>query len=119
MHILKHANVSIYCIGATPEVIEKATQVIGNQYPNIRIVGHHHGYMSPFEKESVCKDVAQKNPDIILVGMGFPIQEYMIQSLERYCKKGVAIGVGGVFDVLSGAKSLAPSWVRRCQLEWF
>ena len=50
--------------------------------------------------------------------MGFPKQEYFIQTLAQYCHSGVAIGVGGTFEVLSGMKSLAPVWVKVRGWEW-
>ena len=51
--------------------------------------------------------------------MGFPKQEYFIQTLSQYCQHGVAIGVGGVFDILSGHKKRAPKWMRKKGCEWF
>lgn len=62
--------------------------------------------------------LAQSTPDIILVAMGCPKQDDCIRSLSNILTHGVAIGVGGAFDVWSGQTKRAPIWVRRCGLEW-
>ena len=62
--------------------------------------------------------LAQSAPRIILVAMGCPKQDECIRSLSNILTHGVAIGVGGAFDIWSGQKKRAPIWVRRCGLEW-
>ena len=49
--------------------------------------------------------------------MGVPRQEYWIDCLdERHAT--VAMGVGALFDFISGAVPRAPDWMRNARLEW-
>lgn len=117
--LLKKSNVSFYFFGASFDVIDKAVKRCSQQYPNSSIVGFHHGYVDGFQLQAIARDIKEKKPDFILVGMGFPKQEYIIKTCTEYCDKGVFIGVGGVFDVLSGQKKECPKWIANCGLEWF
>ena len=118
MALLKSGKRSFYFVGAAPAVIEKTVKHCQKQYPDARIKGWHHGFFSPFDAPEIVLDIVKKKPDFIFVGLGYPKQEYFLQLLQRHCVSGVGIGVGGVFDVLSGKKRLAPTWVRCLGFEW-
>jgi len=117
LRLLKE-GVSVYLVGAAPKVPERAATFIARHFPKSVVLGTHHGFMSPGDWEKVSEDISQKKPDIILVGMGFPKQEYFIQYLSKKLRYGIAIGVGGVIDVLAGEVKWAPSWIRRLKIEW-
>ena len=57
-------------------------------------------------------------PDICLVALGIPEQELLINKYFNKFKKGIFIGVGGSFDVLSGHKKRAPKLMIKLHLEW-
>lgn len=57
-------------------------------------------------------------PDLVLVGMGMPLQESVITSLIDHLDHGVVAAVGGAIDQLSGAQALAPRWTGRLRIEW-
>lgn len=117
LHLLQD-GVSVYLIGAEPGVPEKASAYIARHFPKSMVLGFHHGYMTHQHWEQVAADIDVKKPDIILVGMGFPKQEYFIQFLSHRIRYGIAIGVGGVLDVLAGHVEWAPKWVRDLKCEW-
>ncbi|MFI5282402.1 MAG: WecB/TagA/CpsF family glycosyltransferase [Candidatus Dormibacterales bacterium] len=50
--------------------------------------------------------------------MGAPSQELWIDRLSDRLGVGVAVGVGGAFDYLTGRVRRAPAWMRRSGLEW-
>ena len=35
----------VYCLGATPEVLDAAVNRIGELYPDVMIAGRHHGHV--------------------------------------------------------------------------
>lgn len=118
-YLLKLANekkYSLYLFGASSEVIEKLVTKIKKEYPHINILGYQNGYIK--DKEKTMHNIAKKNPDICLVAMGIPIQEKLIASSINQAKKGIYIGVGGAFDVLSGSKKRAPKLMIKLNLEW-
>jgi N-acetylglucosaminyldiphosphoundecaprenol N-acetyl-beta-D-mannosaminyltransferase len=71
------------------------------------------------EKELV-DDLRAKKPDIILVAMGYPLQELLIDKLAPQLKQGFLIGEGGTFDYDSfgGKLAKAPGFVQKIGLEW-
>ena len=116
--LLKQSSFSFYFVGATPPVVDKTVLSVKKQYPNISIKGFHHGYINETDQKEVINDIREKNPDVILVGMGFPKQEYFINTLKDNGTKGICVGVGGVFDVLSGEQVRAPKFFQSLGLEW-
>jgi len=118
----------LYLLGAKNDIIEKAVINLKKTYPNIDIAGYHHGYITGenqgnrngtnYEKE-VIRDIRNKKPDFLLVGMGVPKQEMWIDKYKNELNVPVCIGVGGSFDVLSGKISRAPLWMQNHGMEWF
>lgn len=107
---------SIYLFGAKEEVLETLVSKIEEEYPNIVIAGYTNGYVK--DKQKVFDEMIEKNPDVILVALGIPQQELLIYKNYDRLKKGIMIGVGGSFDVLSGTKKRAPEFFVKYNLEW-
>lgn len=107
---------TIYLFGAKQEVIDKMTSLIKNKYPKITIIGAKNGYEK--DKDKVFQDIINKEPDIVLVALGMPLQEELIYKYLDKFKKGIFVGVGGSFDVLSGSKKRAPKIFIKLNLEW-
>ena len=100
-------------------IIKKAKQYninINQKYPNINIVGFSDGYVE--DKDKVMQEIISLSPDLILIALGVPNQELLINKYIEKAKKGVFIGVGGTFDVLSGCKKRAPKLFIKLNLEW-
>lgn len=106
----------IYLFGAKEEVIQKIKKMLKEKYPNIKLVGCENGYIE--DKDKVFEDIKQKNPDVILVALGIPIQEKIIAKHYSEFSKGIFIGVGGSFDVISGCKKRAPKLFLKLNIEW-
>lgn len=107
---------TIYLFGAKEEVIVSMKKVLSNQYPNLKIVGTSNGYIE--DKDKVFNNIVKLEPDIVLVALGIPLQEKLIyKHLDKF-KKGIFVGVGGSFDVISGHKKRAPKIFIKLNLEW-
>lgn len=107
---------SLYLFGSTSDVIEKLVNVIKEKYSNINILGYSNGYEK--DKDAIMKKIVKLNPDICLVALGIPYQEKLINKYIYIAKKGIYVGVGGSFDVLSGTKKRAPKIFIKLNLEW-
>lgn len=107
---------SLYLFGSTSDVIEKLVNVIKEKYSNINILGYSNGYEK--DKDAIMKKIVKLNPDICLVALGIPYQEKLINKYLDNAKKGIYVGVGGSFDVLSGTKKRAPKIFIKLNLEW-
>jgi len=107
---------NIYLFGSKQEVIDLMKQVLERDYPNLKIVGTSNGYEK--DKDKVFEKISKVNPDIVLVALGIPLQEKLIyKHLDKF-EKGIFVGVGGSFDVISGYKKRAPKIFIKLNLEW-
>lgn len=130
MKILEIANdksCSLFLVGGKPGIADRAVENIKKQYPNINIVGSHHGYFKGThigykeheEEIQVLNKINESKPDIIFVGFGAPKQENWIHENKDRLNCKVIIGNGGTIDVLAGAVKRAPEIYQRLGLEWF
>ena len=107
---------TIYLFGAKKEVLDKLVENIKKDYPNLKIVGYTDGYVT--NKDQIMDNISKLSPDIVLVALGIPFQEKLIYNHINKFKKGIFVGVGGSFDVLSGCKKRAPKIFIKTNTEW-
>lgn len=106
---------TVYLLGAREEVVSALAENLRGGYPRMT-VHFHNGYDG--DKDEIFREIAALKPDLVLVGLGVPAQETLIfRHLEAF-SKGVLIGVGGSFDVLSGSKQRAPGIFVKTNTEW-
>jgi len=105
----------VYFLGSRPGVAEQAAVQAAGAHPGI-IWAARDGYFTPDAEETVLKEIAAFSPDLLLVGLGAPRQEYWLA--EHAYLATVGIGVGGSFDALAGLVRRAPQRVRDLRLEW-
>lgn len=103
--------------GGSPQTSVKAAARWQEKFPNLSIMAQH-GYLSPLEQKQWQETLQRKQPQVIFVGLGVPRQELWIQQNRFLCPNSIWIGVGGSFDIWSGNKTRAPSWLRNNNLEW-
>lgn len=109
-------NKKIYLFGSKEEVIVSMKEVLKNKYPDIIISGTSNGYVK--DRDKVFEEISKLEPDIVLVALGIPHQEKIIYKHLNKFKKGIFVGVGGSFDVISGHKKRAPKIFIKLNLEW-
>jgi exopolysaccharide biosynthesis WecB/TagA/CpsF family protein len=107
-------------LGATEASNNVAAQLVRDQYPAIKLVGHRHGFFADGDEELVvCDQIVTLAPDILWVSMGVPReQEFIVRHRRRLTSVGVIKTSGGLFDFLSGSKPRAPVWMQNAGLEW-
>jgi len=109
-------NKKVFLFGAEEKVIVKLKEVVKRDYPNIDLVGTSNGYVE--DKDKVFDNIVKLKPDIVMVAMGIPKQEKLIYKHIDKFDKGIFIGVGGSFDVMSGIKKRCPKLLIKLNLEW-
>ena len=108
----------IYLLGGEEDVAAKATENLLKDFPDLKIVGSHHGFFGEAETPSRIEEIREKKPDILLVGLGVPRQEKWIRRHLEQLGVPVVWGVGALLDYYAGKFSRAPVWMRRVGLEW-
>lgn len=117
--LLKKADkerLNVYFFGATATILQALLKVVKDKYPDINVCGYSDGYAN--DKDAVFEEIKVLKPDIVLVALGVPAQEKLIYKHLDGFDKGIFVGVGGSFDVLSGTKARAPQFFIKHNLEW-
>ncbi len=108
-----------FLLGGRGDVAERAARVLERDFPGLRIAGAMPGSPLVQDDAAVCAAVrAAGRVDVLLVAYGAPKQEYWLDRNLVALGIPVGIGVGGVFDYVSGSVRRAPEWVRRLHFEW-
>ncbi|MCP3875290.1 MAG: WecB/TagA/CpsF family glycosyltransferase [Desulfobacteraceae bacterium] len=110
---------SIYLLGAREGVADNAARILQTRYPGLIVAGTHHGYFKPSENRHLIDKINHAKPDILLVGMGTPIQEYWIDKNIKKLDVPIVWAMGAVMDFVSGNVPRAPAWMLNNGLEWF
>ncbi len=127
LNIANENSYSIFLLGGKDGVSKIAAENIKKDYPNIQIAGYQHGYfkgshlglVDTEEEKEILNTINKLNPDIIFVGLGFPMQEKWIDANKDILNSRVIIGNGGVMDILAGNSKRAPEIYQKFGLEWF
>lgn len=113
---------SFFFLGAKPGVAQAAADRLLERHPNLKIVGVRDGYFNKTpshpENEAVLQCINQCRPNILIVGMGMPLQEQWLRENWPRLEANVALTGGAVFDYLSGELQRAPTWMTGHGLEW-
>ena len=118
--LLEHAAAlgwRVALVGASPEVMDRLTVRLRQQLPGLRLVFTAHGYQRAPDWPGLERQLLSAQPDLVLVALGVPRQEIWTSRLIGR-RRGLWMGVGGSFDVWTGAKRRAPRWMGALQLEW-
>lgn len=107
---------SVAMIGAKPGVVDSAIENLSKEYQNLNVVYSHDGYFD--NDEDIIESVISANPDLILVALGSPKQEFFIHNLKEKLPNSTLIGLGGSFDVWAGVVERAPKIYQKLGLEW-
>lgn len=117
-HEWQQTGARLYLLGGRHGVAEQVAQHLLNKYPGLYIAGTHHGYSSEEDTPALINEIRESKADVLVVAMGVPLQDVWIAKHQRATGAPLALGVGGLFDFLSGRIPRAPIWLRELGLEW-
>ncbi len=120
LRICEFRGASVYLLGSKSEVVGDAAKRIKERFPQLKLVGCHHGY---FEKdgpasEKIIEEINQLRPAVLLVGFGMPLQEQWLMKYRNRLNVNLVLTAGSCFDYVSGRKRRCPRWMARHGLEW-
>ncbi len=108
----------VFLLGAKREVVERTRDALLGEYPGLDVVGVRDGYFGEGEFDAVAEEVRDSGAQVTFVGITSPKKERLIERFRELGLTGAYVGVGGSFDVVSGAIPRAPMWMQRAHLEW-
>jgi N-acetylglucosaminyldiphosphoundecaprenol N-acetyl-beta-D-mannosaminyltransferase len=113
---------SMFLLGARPGIANKAAEKLICRNKKLNILGTHHGYFDMRVRSESNKRVIhiinEVNPNILIVGLGMPIQERWLMQNREKINSNVVLTGGAVFDYISGELPRAPGWMTDHSLEW-
>lgn len=108
---------SVYLLGAKPGIADKAAQKLTEKYPGLKVCGTADGYFK--EDGPVIEKINAVSPDLLLVCLGAPKQEYWMAENRDKLNVKLMAGLGGSLDVFAGEVKRAPVFFQKFGLEWF
>lgn len=106
----------LFLLGAAPGIAERAGERLKERYPELPLSGCHDGYFK--EDGPVVEQIRSSGAKVVYAALGSPKQEKWIRDRGNEAGLKIGIGVGGSFDVISGAKKRAPQFFIKLRLEW-
>ena len=113
---------SVFVLGGAPGVAPRAAEVLQLRHPELRIAGVHSppwGFTaSGDEVAQIGQALAEADPDLVLVGLPFPLHARLILSLVRTFPELWFAGLGISLSFVTGDVRRAPPWMQKIGLEW-
>jgi len=111
----------VFYLGGVPGVADEAARRLSAEHPRATIAARH-GYFDHApgseENRAVLDEIARFDPDVLMVGMGMPLQEIWALENRAALKRGVVLTVGAAFDYEAGVQKAPPRWTGRLGVEW-
>lgn len=114
-----HQSWRVFYLGGRPGVGVKAAHRFTQMYPDLKLETHH-GYFKRAGQENteVLEIIRCFKPNVILVGMGMPLQEHWILENLTHIEANIILTAGACFDYIAGAILVPPRWMGQIGLEW-
>jgi N-acetylglucosaminyldiphosphoundecaprenol N-acetyl-beta-D-mannosaminyltransferase len=108
-------------IGSHQEVIDQARRRIEAVQPGVDFVaipGYFDKRPGSVGSDSVIETLDALAPNLILLGMGMPIQEQWLEAVQPSLPRCPVITVGGILGFVGGERPIAPRWMGPAGVEW-
>ena len=115
---LERTDHKIFLLGGSDDALNGTIEHIKKNYVEISISGYNNGYFEPKEEERIVEKINDSQADILLISMGFPLQEKFVFKYRDKLNLILIWNLGGLFDIISGLKPRAPLLMRNFRLEW-
>lgn len=113
------AGLTFYMFGADEAENTAAVANVRRMYPDLKIVGHSHGYFKGDALRAKVDEINALAPDYLWLALGVPYEQAFVEEYTpRLSNVGVIKTSGGLFNFLSGSRSRAPVWMQNASLEW-
>ena len=115
-------GLSLFILGASPGVAERAAANLCAQNPGLRIAGT---YSPPwgFEEDAgeirrIVNLVIEADPDILIVALGDMKGEKFLCGHASEMNVPISLSLGAAVDFAAQEKKRAPAWVSKAGFEW-
>lgn len=110
-----------YFLGSDDATLTQTKSILAERYPKMDVVGTFSppfGTVESWPNEAILADVKASKPDLLLVAVGCPKQEYWISKFYKEAGVPLSIGIGASLDFICGTQVRAPKWIQKIGMEW-
>ena len=112
-------GLTFYLFGADEAENTAAVACVRKMYPDLKIVGHSHGYFRGEALRAKVDEINALAPDYLWLSLGVPYEQAFVEEFTPHLfNVGVIKTSGGLFNFLSGSRTRAPRWMQQAGLEW-
>lgn len=110
----------VYLAGGGEGVAERAAARLKTEAPGLEIVGIDARRIDLDSEglDPLVAGIVAARPDLVLVALGCPKQEIVMDRIARLVRPAVCAGIGAGLDFVAGTVSRAPRWISAAGLEW-
>jgi N-acetylglucosaminyldiphosphoundecaprenol N-acetyl-beta-D-mannosaminyltransferase len=124
--LLKNSSRTHYFYGSTPEKLEKIKNNLAALDPEgEKILGYKSPPFVSVSEIPASKIIQQElneinklKPDFVWIGLSSPKQDYLLFHHHTLFEDSYLLGIGGVFDYLSGEVEISPEWMKKIGIRW-
>ena len=116
--LLRRASGSCFLLGGSEPINAAAAARLAARFEGWRVAGRHHGYLHRADDRRVVGAINDSGADLLLVGMGNPLQEEWLDRNAAALRVPLCIAVGGLFHYWAGDLHRASALSRCIGLEW-
>jgi exopolysaccharide biosynthesis WecB/TagA/CpsF family protein len=109
---------TVAIVGAQLGYHDLAVQAISKRHPRLKVIATRHGFFSNLkERRRFVLELRDANPDVVVAGMGTPLQEIFLSELKEAGWAGVGVTCGGfLHQTAIGRGDYYPGWANRAGL---
>lgn len=123
--LLADKSISHYFYGSDEENLALIKENLDKEFPGANILGYKPAPFVALDEIdnnatmlSDIQDINALKPSLVWIGLNSPKQDYLMSHYNQYLDNSIMLGVGGVFDYLSGALAISPEWVKKLSMRW-
>jgi len=105
-------------VGGRRAIVEKAAERMRRHAPWHEFIVISDGFFDPARSDAVTREISRQKIDVLIVGMGTPLQEKWVAENVGPQHARLVLTVGALFDFFSGTVPRAPGLVRALRSEW-
>lgn len=117
-NFVKDNNLKIAIIGTTQENLEKSVVILENRY-RINVTYYRNGFFSNAQQwTDAIQQIKEKQIDVVVCGMGTPLQEKFLIDLKEAGWEGYGYTCGGYLHQLATKEKYYPEFFNKLNIRW-
>jgi N-acetylglucosaminyldiphosphoundecaprenol N-acetyl-beta-D-mannosaminyltransferase len=117
-NFVKDNNLTLAIIGTTQPNLEKSVDILQKRY-GLSVSYTRNGFFeSADERRNVVQSIRQNNIDVVICGMGTPLQEIFLVELKEAGWTGYGYTCGGYLHQLATKETYYPKVFDKLNIRW-